>query len=745
MAFNYQDYTPNFSVGETEEERRRREELERQRALAESGVQTQPMDTATGPVAPGVADNSNPYLNLTSQPTDIANTEVQTQTVKTYGDGSQEEITKRQIPSQEVTGPAVPEQANIEEQRRLQQAQAAQAQQAQQMAQPQPEPQPQPQQMAQPAAPAAPVAPQQTQLPQPGPGVQVAGPAQMPPQASSGQGINMPAPAAPNAAPPQMSMQERIAAAAQRAQERAGTAQPGQMPASSVGSLQQVAQQQAAPSFETRFTEASSDISKLDQLRKDETLTKEQRLLAGRQAQDLLTRELGPIKAKEEVANMSEMEIARLLKSKSEEGSWGKLLLLGFVSPTLAAKEAAKLGLNDQWTTTTAADGTPMLLKTRDGVPIEGVNGSTGKKLSAKELVSTAASATGKLNIVGGTYVNDKTGEVGRVVTDEKTGVSYVQTDQGRKSMSGFRPQASAGTLADQLASQQQKAGVGLQYAAPTAAATAGGKIAGETAATFGTPIQQPQQLQVGGAPGVPAPNMPQAPGAAPAPGGAGPVSPAQVAQQAAAAARPAPGVAAPGVSPAGGAGLTPAQLQQRQELGTTAGKANIETNAIVQREKLKPGAAAEGQQTATDVKNQGFADRSYDLMKPINEAILKSTGSTLGAGVDTVAAAIGKSTEGSKAISRLNVLSYGILSNIPRFEGPQSDIDVQMYKQAAGDFANKKAPVEDRLAALDALRSILQRYDKAGKNDWTFGAGQQGSAAAAGTTASGNKYKRVN
>jgi hypothetical protein len=128
--------------------------------------------------------------------------------------------------------------------------------------------------------------------------------------------------------------------------------------------------------------------------------------------------------------------------------------------------------------------------------------------------------------------------------------------------------------------------------------------------------------------------------------------------------------------------------------------------------------------------------------MKQIDQEIRKSTGSSIGAGVDTVAAAIGSSTEGSKAIARLNVLSYGILSNIPRFEGPQSDIDVQMYKQAAGDFNNRNLPIEDRLAALGALNTILQRYDKAGKNDWTYGTG--GSSSSTGTTSSGNKYKKV-
>jgi hypothetical protein len=154
----------------------------------------------------------------------------------------------------------------------------------------------------------------------------------------------------------------------------------------------------------------------------------------------------------------------------------------------------------------------------------------------------------------------------------------------------------------------------------------------------------------------------------------------------------------------------------------TTGQVESIKTGEELKRAELKPPAEAKGQQAATDIKNQGFADRTYDLFKPINEAILKSTGSSIGAGVDTMVGAFGRSTEGSKAIKRLNVLSYNILANIPRFEGPQSDIDVKMYTQAAGAFNDKTAPVEDRLAALDALRTILQRYDKAGKNDWSFG-----------------------
>jgi hypothetical protein len=184
------------------------------------------------------------------------------------------------------------------------------------------------------------------------------------------------------------------------------------------------------------------------------------------------------------------------------------------------------------------------------------------------------------------------------------------------------------------------------------------------------------------------------------------------------------------------------AQQKLNNQIAADAAAAEIQRKKEMRLAEEKPGAAAKGEQAATDVKNQGFADRTYGLMKQIDQEIRKSTGSSIGAGVDTVAAAIGSSTEGSKAIARLNVLSYGILSNIPRFEGPQSDIDVQMYKQAAGDFNNRNLPIEDRLAALGALNTILQRYDKAGKNDWTYGTG--GSSSSTGTTSSGNKYKKV-
>ena len=588
------------------------------------------------------------------------------------------------------------------------------------------------------AQPQAAVAP--TPLPQPGAGVQVAG----------APGAPMPRLAPPATTPTgqtQVAAPAPAPSLAQAGAQAAVTSAPAPAP---------------APTFESRFTEASTDAMKLLQLANDSTIGKEQQLIARKQASELLNRQVGETRGKEELASMSENDIARLIKSKSEEGSWAKMLLLGFISPDLAGKEAAKLGLNDKWAVGSSDDGKSFLYKTRDGIPIEGYDSTTGKKLGAKELISAVGMTTGSIDIVGGTYVSDTLKDangqplVGRVVSNKKTGTSYIQTDEGRKPMAGFRPQSSSGSLDAQRVAQIQRQNIDLatdwaklQMRVQGSAPEAANKFLGEFNAKYRT--NYPLSSLSGAAPQISLESGQMiSPPAAPAQTAPAQAAPAQTAPAQAAPARvttPPAGtttqkVAGGGVSTSN---ISPAQLEQNMALGKTQAQTNIETNAIVQREKLKPGAKAEGEQAAIDIKNQAFADRTYDLFKPINEAILKSTGSTIGAGVDTLGAVIGKSTEGSKAISRLNVLSYNILANIPRFEGPQSDIDVQMYKQAAGDFNNRKLPVEDRLAALDALRTILQRYDKAGRNDWTFGAGgQQGGGAGAGTTSSGNKYKRV-
>lgn len=182
---------------------------------------------------------------------------------------------------------------------------------------------------------------------------------------------------------------------------------------------------------------------------------------------------------------------------------------------------------------------------------------------------------------------------------------------------------------------------------------------------------------------------------------------------------------------------------RQAAELSTAQGKANIDAAKEIKVAEGKPAAEARGKLDAKDINNQAFADSTYELIKPINDLIKQSTGSSIGAGVDKLASVIGASTKGQQAIAELEVLSYPLISNVPRFEGPQGVRDVELYERAAGDFANPNKPVKTRLAALNAMTNLLKKYDKEGKNDWTFGASETKNKDA-GTTSSGNKYKRV-
>jgi hypothetical protein len=188
---------------------------------------------------------------------------------------------------------------------------------------------------------------------------------------------------------------------------------------------------------------------------------------------------------------------------------------------------------------------------------------------------------------------------------------------------------------------------------------------------------------------------------------------------------------AVPGRAVPAGTGTEPVgELQTQQALRRKAGEESIVTREQEVRTEQKPPAEARGQIVAKDINNQQAANSQYALIKPISDLIKQSTGSTLGAGVDKVAGLIGASPKGAQAIAELDVLAYSIVSNVPRFEGPQGVRDVELYERAAGDLANSSKPVKTRLAALNAIVTILKKYDKAGTNDWTFGQGKPSSPA---------------
>ena len=88
-----------------------------------------------------------------------------------------------------------------------------------------------------------------------------------------------------------------------------------------------------------------------------------------------------------------------------------------------------------------------------------------------------------------------------------------------------------------------------------------------------------------------------------------------------------------------------------------------------------------------------------------------KVTGSGIGSLLDTGASWFGVSTEGAQGTAQLSTIAGQLVSNMPRMEGPQSDKDVQMYKQMAGDLSNASLPVATRMAALRQLQALNEKY----------------------------------
>lgn len=376
-------------------------------------------------------------------------------------------------------------------------------------------------------------------------------------------------------------------------------------------------------------------------------------------------------------------------KDKTEEGSYMKMLMMHFFLGADAGKQYAQdyLGHGSKWDSTeiTDKDGNKRAVAVKfsaNGQPMSGIDVATNRALTGDEIaqaIGSGAHAGGgaKQKPEVSTQDVEKNGMKGRVVTEFKNGKTNTYVESGGKTYAydaTWKP-VSISTAAEKgVNAAQTKA----NYAEITAALTGQGKVKGELA-QYGYAVTQ-------GANGQTIVTKDGAPVQTDANG--------QIA-----------------ITDKAGKPVTLASLQTAQAIEQAGGKAEAEAVG-----------KATGATKAQDVKNQYFANESHGLIKPINDAIRESTGSGIGTKVDQLAGMIGASPKGAQAIAKLDVLSYSLLANVPRFEGPQSDRDVAIYSKAAGDFANSDKPVATRLAALDAMVTLLKKYDKEGKNDWTFG-----------------------
>lgn len=114
----------------------------------------------------------------------------------------------------------------------------------------------------------------------------------------------------------------------------------------------------------------------------------------------------------------------------------------------------------------------------------------------------------------------------------------------------------------------------------------------------------------------------------------------------------------------------------------------------------------------ATDYRKEKVRQEKLAILLPeIRALIPDSTGNILGLGYDYVARGLGHTPNGAAATAKLKALGGQLVMMMPRMEGPQSDKDVALYKEMAGNVASPITPKAQRLAALDAIEQLNKKY----------------------------------
>jgi hypothetical protein len=110
----------------------------------------------------------------------------------------------------------------------------------------------------------------------------------------------------------------------------------------------------------------------------------------------------------------------------------------------------------------------------------------------------------------------------------------------------------------------------------------------------------------------------------------------------------------------------------------------------------------------------KALAQAGYDVSTgkdDITDLIKKSTGSYIGKAVDISGRAVGKSTEGSKALAALEqkagAITFGLLNG--KLGAGISNADVQLIASLVGKVSDGTLPVEDRLASWNSAKDMMK------------------------------------
>lgn len=152
------------------------------------------------------------------------------------------------------------------------------------------------------------------------------------------------------------------------------------------------------------------------------------------------------------------------------------------------------------------------------------------------------------------------------------------------------------------------------------------------------------------------------------------------------------PAAAAPGIA-----------LQSDAQRAAQVGQ--VENNLALDKSLRMNAQSPEAQQKVLDA---GSVLGLVSSAKPLLET---ATGSTAGALRDSALSLIGKDSDSSKAAAQLAVIGGQLVSKMPKMSGPQSDKDVQLYREMAGRIGDPSVTSGNKLAALQTIQQLNERY----------------------------------
>lgn len=140
------------------------------------------------------------------------------------------------------------------------------------------------------------------------------------------------------------------------------------------------------------------------------------------------------------------------------------------------------------------------------------------------------------------------------------------------------------------------------------------------------------------------------------------------------------------------------------------------------------PGGPADLKQNKEGVQQGKDTQDIFSILNEARPLMENATGSYAGVATDKVGQAFGFATDGAKATAQLKALQGALVSKMPKMSGPQSDKDVQLYREMAGQIGDPTIPVEQRKAAMNTIENLNVKYLPATADQASYDALPSGS-----------------